>query len=143
MILRLAAVAALALGSVGCGLLGTSTLDLNVGDCFNSGAGEGEVASVEKKNCSELHDYEIYAAFNHPGASDDAFPGSDPMADFAEQGCVDRFEPWVGKSYEESDLYIYHLSPSSDTWGQGDREVLCAVYLQNEQMQGSMEGSAR
>ncbi|HYM52190.1 MAG TPA: septum formation family protein [Candidatus Dormibacteraeota bacterium] len=120
----------------------TSVFDLAPGDCFNVGD-TSSVEEVELVPCEQLHDYELYGALDHPATSQDPFPGREEVEAFAETECVDRFEPFVGRAYDDSELYILHLTPSEDTWADGDREVLCNLYLQDGQLEGSMEGSAR
>jgi hypothetical protein len=120
----------------------TSVFDLAPGDCFNVGD-TSSVEEVELVPCAELHDYELYGALDHPAGSQDPFPGREEVESYAETECVDRFEPFVGRAYDDSELYILHLTPSEDTWADGDREVLCNLYLQDGQLEGSMEGSER
>jgi hypothetical protein len=120
----------------------TSVFDLAPGDCFNVGD-EGTVEQVEKVPCAQLHDNELYAALDHPAGTQEPFPGDAGMKTYADTECGDRFEQFVGRSYAESELYIFYLVPSENTWGAGDREVLCTVYLQDGQLEGSMEGSGR
>lgn len=120
----------------------TSVFDLAPGDCFNLTA-QDVVEDVQAVPCAELHGYELYAALNHPAGSGEPFPGDSQIGGYAETECVNRFEPFVGRPYEQSELFIYYLVPSESTWSAGDREVLCAVYLQDGQLEGSMEGSGR
>jgi len=120
----------------------TSVFDLKVGDCFNASEGETQ-STVQTVACADPHTYEVYAVFDYQAGTDDAFPGDTAISTFAESECEARFEPWVGKTYAESELYVYYLSPSSDTWETGDREVICAVYLPDGQLTGTQQGSAR
>lgn len=120
----------------------TSVFDLKTGDCFNDPA-ENEVASVGAVECSALHDYEIFGTVDHPAGSDAAYPGASAVEEVINSECNARFEPFVGTPYEDSELYIYYLAPTEESWGDGDREILCALYLPDEQLQGSMEGSER
>src|SRR5687768_8231877 len=77
---------------------------MRVGDCFDDGsafAGD-EVDSVPGVPCVQPHDNEVYAVFNVSSAS---FPG-DAMAALAHDGCLERFEAFVGRDYESSSLDI-------------------------------------
>ena len=80
------------------------------------------------------------AVFDVTAAS---FPG-DAMAGMAHEGCLARFEAFVGRDYDSSSLDIATLYPSHDTWhGQNDREVICAVYdIDAKKLTGSVKGSA-
>ena len=117
-----------------------SVFDLETGQCFNL-AEQTTVEEVEVIDCESLHDYEIYGAADYPAADGEPWVGEEEIQSFVESECVDKFEPFVGTTYEDSTLYIYYLAPTEETWGQGDREVLCSLYLPDEQLEGSMEGS--
>lgn len=100
---------------------------VRVGDCFDDGSTfEGdEVNSVAGVPCSKPHDNEIYAVFDIAATS---FPG-EAIAGMAHDGCIERFEGFVGNDYESSSLDIATMYPSDESWHQGnDREVVCAVY---------------
>jgi hypothetical protein len=123
-------------------IVGAGNVDafqMRVGDCFNDGStfGDDSVDSVPGVPCSEPHDNEVYAVFD---VTADSFPG-DAMADMAHDGCVQRFEAFVGKDYESSSLDIATLYPSRESWAQDDREVICAVYdIELSKLTGSAKG---
>lgn len=118
--------------------------EIRVGDCFNDssfsadGAGD-EVSSIPAVPCGESHDNEVYAVFDVAIAE---FPAGDGMFEVAFDGCLQRFEGFVGRSYEASALDIFALYPTRDSWAQlGDREVVCAVYdINAKKLQGSVRG---
>ena len=115
---------------------------MRVGDCFDDGStfvdDNPDISSVPGVPCSKPHDNEVYAVFD---VSAPSFPG-DGMADMAHEGCVARFESFVGKDYESSSLDIATLYPSHESWnGQNDREVICAVYdIDAKKLAGSVKG---
>ncbi len=122
-----------------------NVFDLAVGDCFDAPSDEDtfQVSSVPIVECSEPHDNEIYALFDMDDADD--FPGDDAAVAAAEEGCLSRFEDFVGAPYETSIYYVGALWPSADTWADGDREIVCYVNLGegNGQLEpGSVEGAA-
>jgi hypothetical protein len=119
-----------------------SAFDLEVGDCFDT-PDPTLVEEVERIDCASPHTYEIYAAVLHPGGNNDPYPGDEALATFAEDECIAAFEPFVGLDYDSSELFIFYLQPTDETWRVGDREVLCSVYLEDEPLVGSMEGSER
>lgn len=108
----------------------------DVGDCFNDPEGvdleaEGaDLTSVGAVPCNEPHDNEVIHLFEVEDA--DEFPGTDALTERAEE-CVGPFEDYVGISYDESELEIFPFVPSAESWEQGDREIVCAVYLPDEQ----------
>ncbi len=126
-------------------IVGAGNVDafqMRVGDCFNDDLGDegGEVASIPAVPCGDAHDNEVYAIVD---VSADEFPGEDGMAEMAYYSCLDQFDGFVGKAYDESTLEILTLHPSKQSWAQSDREVVCAVYDMNSQkLTGSAKGRA-
>jgi len=125
---------------VGAGSVGA--FEMKVGDCFNdtNAALEGEgISSVPAVPCGESHDNEVYALFEVQSAD---FPGDTRMDELAFEGCLERFERFVGKDYDSSVLDIYTVYPTRESWAQvNDREVICAVYDMNlAKLEGSVRG---
>jgi hypothetical protein len=114
---------------------------MRVGDCFDDGStfDDNEVNSVPGVPCSDPHDNEVYAVYDVTAQS---FPG-DAISDMAHEGCLQRFESFVGKDYDSSSLDIATLYPSRESWaGQDDREVVCAVYnVDLSKLTGSVKGA--
>jgi hypothetical protein len=127
-------------GASGGGMV--SVFDLQTGDCFDASA-EETVEEVEQIDCADPHTYEVYAAVEHPAGANEPYPGDEDMTAFAEEQCRTEFQDFVGIDYDSSELFIFFLHPSAETWQVGDREVLCTVYLENEQLEGSVKGSER
>ena len=120
----------------------TSVFELEVGDCFND-AEDSIVNEVEVVDCAAGHRYEIYGSAEYAAEDGDAYVGEEVLQGFVEEECIGMFEPFVGMAYADSDLFIYYLAPTEDSWDEGDREVLCAVYLPDQFLEGTAEGSAR
>ena len=117
---------------------------LRTGDCFNDASysfdGSSEISSLPGVPCAEPHDNEVYAVFD---VSLSSYPSSeDAMFEHALDECLHRFESFVGREYESSELDILTLYPTPDSWRvQNDREVVCAVYEMNSnQLVGSVQG---
>ena len=116
-----------------------NVFDLEVGQCFDDPDDFGEVANVDIVDCEEPHDNEVYHLFDIP---DGDYPGASAVDSEAVDGCLAAFDAYVGTEYLDSRLEIRYLYPSSDTWGQGDREVVCSLYdFEDKQLTGSMRGS--
>src|SRR5215510_8685518 len=103
---------------------GVDAFQVRVGDCFDDGStfDDENVNSVPGVPCSDPHDNEVYAVFD---VAMTTFPG-DAMSDMAHEGCLQRFEAFVGTDYESSSLDIATLYPSAESWRENDREVVCA-----------------
>jgi hypothetical protein len=128
----------LALLLAGCGT--TSVFELKKGDCFNRPS-EQLVSDVKAVDCAVLHDYEIFGAVDHPAGSGEAYPGTADIEALVNTECAALFEPFVGTPYVDSAFFIYYLAPGEDSWASGDREILCALFKSEEQLEGSMQGS--
>jgi len=116
-----------------------------VGDCFDDPPeiedGGQEITELAAVPCDQPHDNEVYHAYDLP---DGEFGGPELVEAQAADGCVDEFEGFVGLDYFESDLDIFWLTPTADSWSNGDREVICAVYaIDLTKLVGSVEGAAR
>jgi hypothetical protein len=119
-----------------------SVFDLEEGDCWDDpeDTDSSEVSEVEVVDCDEPHDNEVYLLFDLPGDEFDATA----VDEGSQQGCLDAFEGFVGTAYEDSRLEIFPITPTSGSWEEGDREVICSVYdIELEKLVGSMEGSGR
>jgi hypothetical protein len=117
---------------------------LEVGDCI-SAFDAGEVASVSVIPCTDSHEMEIFARFQ---IDEDEFPGDEETGTIANDGCVEEFEAFIGVPYNQSELFVSYLYPNEDTWGNGDREVLCTVYELGDndkplEVTGSLQGTSR
>jgi hypothetical protein len=126
---------------LGCSSSSTEVFSLQVGDCFQDPeAAAEEVHEVQTVPCDQPHDNEVYASLDLP---DGDFPGADAIAEASLDGCLERFEEYVGTPYHASQLYATWLYPTESSWGEGDREVVCVLFAQDEQFEGSMQGWGR
>ena len=133
--------AILALTIAACSGNETSVFDLGLGDCYNDDPVGEEIASVDKVPCSEPHDQEIYFQYSLSGG---LYPGFDAVLEEAAGECYNQFAGFVGLAYEQSDLDVFMITPTSQSWEDGDRVVFCALYaLDLSKLTGSMRGAAR
>ena len=120
--------------------------DLQVGDCFDdtssvAATGAGEVASLPGVPCAEPHDNEVYAVIDLGITS---YSGDEAVAELAFDKCLAKFETWVGRDYESSDLDILTLTPTSESFSSSNRDVVCAVFnVDFSKLTGSARGTAR
>lgn len=121
-----------------------SVFSFHVGDCWN-GFEVGELESVDAVPCDQPHQAEVFGLVDSPGGADEPFPGEEAIARFAEDRCLEAFEPYVGLSYELSEIYFSSLDPTKDSWErQGDREVICFLgYQDDRRTTGSLRGAGR
>ena len=130
----------LLLSAVACG--DGNVFSLEPGTCFDdvvelTEAG-GEVGQVPVVDCAGPHDNEVFATFDLEGST---FPGDDRVLQLALDGCLDRFDDYVGVDPASSRYAVSHLVPTERTWDvNDDREVVCFLY---DRELAPLEGSAQ
>jgi Septum formation len=118
----------------------TDVFTVKVGDCLNDGGVEGEVSSVKTVDCAEPHDSE---AFKSILMDDGDFPGDAAVEEAATTGCTAAFTEFVGFDYETSVLNFSYFFPTEESWGEGDREILCTIVDPAGKTTGTLAGAAR
>ncbi len=126
----------------------SSYVDVNahkVGECFNDQDQAGLAPPVP---CTEPHLYEAFYSYN---LEDGPFPGDDAFSELVDAKCGLEFIEFAGISYQDSASLDYqYIVPTSSTWAQGDREVLCAAIERDDTeagnpilVTGSLKGAKR
>ncbi|HEY3562658.1 MAG TPA: DUF4190 domain-containing protein [Kribbella sp.] len=112
--------------------------ELEIGDCFDDTSSDDEVA---RRECPEQHDGELVAVVTLP---DGTYPGDKNIDKLADRACTPPFGTYVGKSRDESELYLAWWTPDKYTWNSGDRRVFCVAYGPgNDKLTGSVKNSHR
>jgi len=119
------------------------TTDLRTGDCLDEDLFAEDATdtalTVTVVPCGEPHAAQVYENTDLDAGS---YPGESAIFDEAESRCYDAFEPWVGTSYETSELEVFYYYPTSESWEQDDRTITCVV-ISPDDVTESLEGSAR
>lgn len=117
-------------------------MTVQVGDCFDDPEAAGLVFSLDAIPCSQPHDNEVFAVESVAGVWTD-YPGQGAVDDYAYERCSGSlFDDFVGTAYLDSVLDVFTLTPTPDSWDQGDREVVCALYrLDFAKLTGSARNS--
>ena len=123
----------------------TSVFDLEAGDCFS--AESDSIESVLVVDCDQSHTYEAFFVLDHEAGPDEEYPGDEAMLTYADDACQPPFEEFVGTDYESSIWYITSVTPSAETWAEGDREIICTLDQQDAdgepiEVTGTAEGTA-
>jgi hypothetical protein len=116
----------------------TSPFDLEVGDCLADRLEGDSVSTVGVLPCEQEHAQEVYAL---ELMDDGSFPGEDAVKTEASDVCRSAFEDFVDIDYDDSKYYFNTLYPTSDSWDQGDREIVCLAYDPDGPLTGSVEGA--
>jgi hypothetical protein len=121
--LVIATVWLLGLGTVGAITLKTHrgkvpATSLASGNCIDDDT-QGAVSLVKVVNCTTPHNAEVVGIFT---LDDGEFPGNEALVDQAGQRCPDYVPENV-----DPQLAIYYLVPTTETWPEGDRNIICLV----------------
>lgn len=130
----------------GCSMLfGDSVEDMQMtlGECISdpsiAAEGESEVGALPVVDCAEPHYGEVYFVEDQ---DDEQYPAA-TIRNTADDLCYDAFEPFMGIAYEQSAYYITSITPSSQTWDAGDRQIACLVVADDgDEITGTLKGSA-
>ena len=105
---------------------------LEVGQCFDLPKDDPEAddRAVWVVQCTDPHTHEVYdlVRYEGPVLKGGGYAGTAAVQDWAEQACFGRFEAFVGIPWTRSSLEIETWWPSEESWGRGDRTVICTVF---------------
>ena len=117
--------------------------ELQVGDCFsfNNNDSSTQVSDVEVVDCSAPHLYEVYSNYQIPQST---FPDENTMKSEQYTACHDTFETYVGIPYDQSQYDATTLTPTENSWAQGDHAITCFLMSKDgSQLTGSLKGAAK
>ncbi|CAN5400175.1 hypothetical protein BH23ACT9_BH23ACT9_15990 [soil metagenome] len=121
-----------------------SVFDLTAGTCFNDFGSSQEIQLVPVVDCDVPHDNEVFALIDFPAGPGEPFPGLEPLTAFADEQCRGAlFSDYVGTDYPDSRYFASRLTPTAESWGQDDREIICLLYDSTTQITGSAAGTAQ
>lgn len=141
----MAALLALLVGlGAACGLLDSEVPTAEVGECItNDVSGAGLVEEFDVVDCTDTHSGELFFKFD---LADGDFPGTEEISSQVQEQCYgSEFEDYVGLDYQSSEIEVYTVTPTEETWNEADdREVLCfGANLDGTDLTETIEGSAR
>ncbi len=106
--------------------MGVGWLALQPGDCLTAdGTAEVVLSTLSLSNCLAPHDAELFAIGIY---SDKPWPGLEALAVDGDVYCLSEFAPYVGIGFDDSALFYDFLMPTEESWALGDREVLCILF---------------
>jgi hypothetical protein len=112
--------------------------DLTVGECFDEASADDEVV---RQPCPDAHDAEVVGIVTIPGTT---YPGDSAIDKAADRACSPVFGTYVGKSRDQSELYLDWWTPSKGAWDDGDHRVLCAAFGPDDnKLTGTVKNSHR
>ena len=106
--------------------------ELDEGDCFNQYVFRDATEFLQQVTtvvgCRGPHDREAYFRTEYPAGEAAGYPLDDELERWADSACLDEFEAFVGLEYVLSALEIGAIAPSFESWGDGDRAIVCYVF---------------
>ncbi|MDR7382416.1 septum formation family protein [Promicromonospora iranensis] len=125
---------------------GAEIPDLAVGDCFDTSATSGQTTlyRIPVVPCTTAHGGEVYAETTAPDslAKNGQAPTQQALWDAADAYCYPEFTKFVGMRWARSELLYWPIAPSEQSWGEGDRRILCVVESEKP-LTGSLKGAER
>ncbi|MGW0333852.1 DUF4190 domain-containing protein [Streptomyces sp. NPDC003011] len=112
---------------------------LTRGECFDAPGGlEGSLYDLDEVSCAGEHDGEVFAVVRLPGGR---FPGDDEVTATAEDECHALRSSYAMDAWAVPEgVDVYYILPSAESWGYGDREIICAFGDTDER--ASLEGGS-
>jgi hypothetical protein len=98
---------------------------LMVGDCEVAGPIDGMFSETTVVDCAEPHQSEVFAASTVPEGE---FPGDAVIQKQGNTDCSAEFGSFIGVDLADSIYNVSWYYPTEESWGAGDREILCVVY---------------
>lgn len=90
--------------------------EADVGDCVAEIPAGDIVYELEFVSCDDAHSAEVYLAGELNPDGNRAFPGDTALLAEVETACDEAFEPYIGRTYEESVFEVYYLYPRLLSW---------------------------
>jgi hypothetical protein len=109
--------------------------NLTTGDCITDIPDGTLVQIVPKTDCSEPHAGEVYAVLSMP---DGEYPGQSTIDEWQNK-CPGELESYSADAATDDSIGVFVLYPTSETWAQGDREIVCMATTEDKRT-GSIKG---
>jgi hypothetical protein len=109
--------------------------DLTVGDCLTDIPDGSLVQLVPKTDCSQPHAGEAYAVLTMP---DGEYPGEATISAWQNK-CPGELGTYAPDALTDDSIGVFVLYPTAETWGQGDRAVVC-IATTDVKRTGSLKG---
>jgi hypothetical protein len=117
--------------------------DLTPGDCIVLPDG-AEVSELQVTPCDQPHDGEVFGILFLEEPANAPYPGPEAVEVAGNDACIaGPFEPYVGRAYATSEIYVRAFLPTEASWREGDRTVICFGVLETGQLTESFAGSGR
>lgn len=116
-----------------------SVFNAEVGECIeNLDDLGGTISELPETECTEDHEAEFFALYEHEGGDDDF--DAERIGEEANEECAAEFEDYMGVEPTETRITFAPITPSEESWTEGDdRETICVAYIPGEEVDESFE----
>lgn len=114
--------------------------DLEVGDCIPLVEyGDEDIYALPVVPCDLPHTDEVFYIYQ---VDDGEFPGDAALREEAADTCLAEFEPYVGISYDDSELDYYTYWPTKESWMRADDRTVHCILFSYDDVTESLKGAA-
>jgi len=117
--------------------------ELDVGDCIKDLPSGERIVDVEVVRCTSPHEGEVYLLGTLNADGDRTYPGDAPLTAEVERACIDGFEPYVGRSYDQSVFELFYTYPVRLNWKGSRGAFQCMVTIPSGTSSDSARNSGR
>ncbi len=105
----------------------TEASQVRSGDCLADIPDSSRVLYVKAVSCDQPHKGEVFAVLPLP---DGDFPGEAAVVKYTDK-CAPALTEYAPNATEGSDIQLFVLYPTADSWQRGDRTVTCIATSEN------------
>lgn len=100
--------------------------DVSPGQCVQD-PGDEPLNDVEKIDCGQPHDMEVFAVVNIATGENEPWPGEGEVEDRSLDACLDRVETYIGRNFWDSPYDVTGISPVREGWDDGLHSTICLL----------------
>ncbi len=105
----------------------TGASEVRSGDCLADIPDSSRVLYVKTVSCDQPHKGEVFAVLPLP---DGDFPGDAAVVEYTDK-CAPALADHAPDATENSEVQLFVLYPTADSWQRGDRTVTCIATSKN------------
>ena len=112
-------------------------IEAELGDCVDAFPDEPVVYELSFVSCDLAHGAEVFhlGELNPDGTRD--YPGDSVLVSEVQNACGAAFEPYVGRTYEQSVFEVYYLYPRALGWNSDPGTFYCFLVEEGTSTVGS------
>jgi hypothetical protein len=113
--------------------------EISPGQCVQD-PGDERLGEVEKVDCGQPHDMEVFAVVNIATGENEPWPGGGEIEDRSLDACLARVETYIGQDFWESPYDVTGISPVREGWNDGLHSTICLlINVDGSPLTGSLD----